>query len=278
MASDARDALGANDAAAGPAIAAVTGGSARSNQPPEPMAPEVLLDLLKERHADLTKRQAELLAASERFHKQYAKIETEEIAGRAAQFQAQLGALVKKAEAEHEPEKAPWLTNGRTVDAFFRKLWEPIQAEQKKIKAKQLAYAEAQAEASRKAAAEEAARKQREAQDAAARAAEAMTPDALDTAAAKAQEAADAQALAAAGPAEHGRVRGDYGAVASLTVRWKIRAAADWFEKLAREYLTPDQGKLDLALANAPRRADKTPVLEIAGAEVYAEKGISNRG
>ena len=94
IAGDAREAIENNEGARLYAVPAVLGGRLpASNQPPEPMKPEVLLDLLRERHADLTKRQAELLAASERFHKQYAKIETEEIAGRAAQFQAQLAAL-----------------------------------------------------------------------------------------------------------------------------------------------------------------------------------------
>jgi len=250
----------------------------RSNQPTEPMAPETLLDLLKERHTPLTKRQAELLAAAERFDKTYPKIETEEVAGKAAQFVGQLSALIKAGEAAHTPEKAPWLTLGRTCDAFFKKLIEPIIAAKAAVVVKQTAFAKIIAEANRKKAADEAAAKQREADAAMALARQNMTSETLDEAAAKSQEAADAADHAAARPAEHSRVRGDYGAVASLVVRWKIRAATNWHGVLDPIYLMPDQGALDLALKNAPRQKDGTPILSIPGTELYSEESVRNVG
>jgi hypothetical protein len=63
-----------------------------------------------------------------------------------------------------------------------------------------------------------------------------------------------------------------------MKVRWKIRAAVDWMERMPRQYLAPDQAALDAALKRAPRGADGTPELTIPGAEVYPDEGMTNRG
>jgi len=249
-----------------------------SNQPAGPMAPEVLLDLLKERHGPLVKRQAELIAAAGRFHAKHATIEDEETQGKSAEFIRQIQAAVKAQKAAHALEKKPWLDLAATVQGFFAKLWDALETEKGKVEAKQLAFARLLRDRATAVAKAEQERLQREADAAAEKAAASMDGDALDEAARRAQQAAEGAAAMPIRAPDLTRVRGDYGATTSMKVRWKIRAAVDWMEKMPRQYLAPDQAALDAALKRAPRGADGTPELTIPGAEVYPDEGMTNRG
>jgi hypothetical protein len=250
-----------------------------SNQPPEPLSPEAMLELLRERHGKLSKRQADLLESAKRFHARFPTIADEDTAGRATTFVSQLKAAIDAAETAREAEKKPWLDLGRTVDAFFNvTLKAPLEKQKTDVEAKQLAFARVLADRRRAAAAAEAARAQDEARKIADQAATSMSPDALDEAASAAAQAADLARQADARTATHSRVTGGYGATASIVTRWKIRAVADWHGKLAMQYLMPDQDALNFALRQAPRGHDGRPILEIAGAELLAEESMGNRG
>jgi hypothetical protein len=267
------------------AIAAVLGDPMqRSNQPPEPIKPEILRDLLAERYGDLAKRQKDLLAGAARFHKANEKITSAETAGKATDFVVQFQRCIKKAEDAKDEEKRPYLDLSTLIQNFFARIWEPLAKEKKAIEAKQLAFAKSERDRLKAEADAEAARKQKEADEAAAKAVaswddpQADVGAALADAATLAEDAQTAASVAASKPADLTRVRGDYGGVSSMRIRWKIRPVENWRDLLTLDFLMPDQGALDLALKNAARKPDGTPILEIPGAELYADESMGTRG
>ena len=276
IAADAEEAL-AVEPAIGPAIEALVGPPARGNQPPEPIKPEVLRDLLAEKQKELTNRQATLLAGAKRFHEAYETIPNDDVQGNATEFVRQIQAAVKKAEAEHAEAKRPWLDLGGVVQSFFGGLWDPLKKEKAAIEAKMTAYARQVAERAREEARERAAALAREAQKAAETASADFTLDKIEDAMRAAEQAEAAVSEPQAKPADLSRVRGDLGGVSSLVTKWKIRPAANWAEKLAVDYLMPDQAKLDAALKAAQRMPDGSPALHISGAEIYPDDSIRVR-
>ena len=196
------------------------------NMPPHDADP--LRDRLSETHADLLKRRDELIAASERAP---AVVADEGTAGKIADFIKQLAACIKNTETHRVAEKEVFLSAGRTVDGWFKKIGDPLIEAKRKIEGRLTVYQRQKAEAERRAR-EEAERIAREEAERAAKAAaeaEAAIKAAPDLQAAIVAEAAAAQAAAdaekakkaaEAKPAELSRSRGDYGAVASLHTFW----------------------------------------------------------
>lgn len=200
------------------------------NRPPSDA--ELIRQRLEGEAAFLIARKDELIAAVERVP---AEIDSDEAAGKVADFVKQLMAAHKAAETARIGAKEPHLEAGRVVDGFFKAITEPLYGAKQKIEARLTVWQRKKAEAERRrreaeerAAREEAEHQAREAAEAA-RAAitgagsvdDAVTSDALAR-----QAEADAEAArksAAAKPADLSRQRGDYGAVASLRTFWDFK-------------------------------------------------------
>ena len=142
------------------------------NQPPDTDV-DPLLERLHENHADLLTRKDKLLAAIERMPETI-EDEDEETAGKMADFADQLTAFVKRADAVHDDEKAPFLSAGRTVDSFWHTLKDDIVKGKDKLTTVRKAYGDRKAAAEKRAreeaeriAREEAAEAQRKADEAA---------------------------------------------------------------------------------------------------------------
>lgn len=280
----AKDVLDHNLNAAAATSALIGTGSWNKSNRPEIIKPDTLLEILKDDYGALTKRQVDLLAAAERFHAANPKIITTEVQAKASDFAVQFGKAIKAAEDAKDAAKEPLLALTTAAQGFFARIWNPLKLEKEKIEAKQTTFAkserdrvlaEAKAEQDRlQAIADDAARAAAAAMD------EGMDHDAGEALAKAADAAADWDAATDAAQAKPADVTRVYGtaAVSSLRVKWKIRPALNWREMLPVAYLMPDQGKLDNALAHAPKKKDGTPILEIAGAELYTDEKIGNRG
>ena len=94
------------------------------NQPPEPIDPGEGLDRqLAARHADLVARFRDLELGCARVPD---PVESDDDAARLTDFIAQCQAHIKRAEAAHKTEKAPFLKAGRVVDGFFKRRCEQL--------------------------------------------------------------------------------------------------------------------------------------------------------
>jgi hypothetical protein len=241
-----------------------------SNNPPADANP--LLDRLTAEAATLTKRRDELLAACERVP----DIDSDEIAGKVADLMKLVSACTKNAEAARVDRKEPFLASGRLVDAFYRKITDPLDKAKARVAMKLTIYQRAVADAERRRR-EEAERLAREAAAEAARTAreaeEAMRTQAgLDAAVEAAERARVAQAdavaaekAAAVKPAELSRTRGDVGAVASLRTFWD-------FTDLDRETLDLETLRQHLpadALEKAVRAFIKAGGRELRGVKIF---------
>jgi hypothetical protein len=78
-----------------------------------------------------------------------ATVNTEEEAARVTNFVAKAKTLSRAAEKKREETKEPWLTRGRTVDAFFKRLSSPVAARITRLEADLNAFARAKAERER---------------------------------------------------------------------------------------------------------------------------------
>ena len=183
----------------------------------------------------VTQRADDLLAAFARFRNKYPDIPDDEIQGRAGDLRRQITELLKQAERLHGLEKAPVLTAASAIDGALRRLkarlgeWDSrgkllarSDAPLNIITARQTAYAVRKEEQARAAAAAEAKQKQREADEAADRAAETLTPADLAHAATASQQADEAARDAAAPATELTRVHGEHGSVTSLRGVWRL--------------------------------------------------------
>lgn len=241
------------------------------NQPEVEVDP--LLERLQENHADLITRRDELLAGIARAP---VIINDEETAGKMADFAEQLTKFVKRTDAVHADEKAPFLTAGRTVDNFWHSLKDDIATGKTSLNVVRKKYADAKAaeelrrrEELARMAREEAERLEREAAERAA----AMENESDLAAAQKAEEDAEqarldaekVQKAADAKPAEMGRSRGDYGGLTTLKQFW--------------DFADLDRAKLDLealrqhipeeALEKAVRSFIKADGRELAGVRIF---------
>jgi phage host-nuclease inhibitor protein Gam len=213
------------------------------------------------------------------------EITAEETAKNMADFvSGQVDPFLKNAKAMHVSEKAPFLTAGRTCDAFLHALIDDMEAGKKRLNAVRKKWADAKAAEERRRR-EDVARQEREeaerlAHEAAEKAAAMVSQDDLDAAAAAEEAAAQArrdaekaEQAAAAKPAELGRTRGDYGGMTTLKQFWNFRdldrAAID-LEAL-RQHLPTD------ALEKAVRsyiNANKDALLageRLAGVEIFED-------
>jgi multidrug efflux pump subunit AcrA (membrane-fusion protein) len=232
-----------------------------------------LLARLREDHADLLTRRAELLGGISRAPD---AVDSEQTAGNMADFDEQLKKFLKSAKIAHESEKAPFLVAGRTVDGFLHSLVDDVTAGRARLNVVRKKYADEKAAAERRRREEEAriAREESErlAREAAERAAAMSQPEDLDEAV-RAEDAAtqarldaeQAQKDAEAKPAEMGKSRGDYGGQTSLKQFWDFadidRATLDL--NALRQHLPED------ALDKALRSFIKAGGREISGARIF---------
>lgn len=122
-----------------------------------------LADQLEVDFAELTTAMAEIEMRA--FQLPQAPVDDEECA-KLITFVADAKRVIKKAEAGHTEQKAPWLERGRIVDTFFKSIWNPLGARVETVEARVNAYNRAKA-AREKAQREEAARLERVAAQAA---------------------------------------------------------------------------------------------------------------
>ena len=125
------------------------------NRPP-PDA-EQIRDRLAEAHAEIVKRQADLLDAFIRTPETV----SDDNAGSVTDFIKQIAAATKHINVARIAEKEPYLVGGRAVDAFFNRLAEPLNKAKGALQGLLTLYERAKADEERKAR-EEAARKERE--------------------------------------------------------------------------------------------------------------------
>lgn len=232
-----------------------------------------LLERLQENHADLIKRRDELLAS---FGRAPVIIGDEETAKKMADFAEQLTKFIKRTDAVHADEKAPFLTAGRTVDNFWHSLKDDIAASKTSLNVIRKKFADAKAAEERRRREEEARKAREEEQRLAREAAEkaaAMENENDLAAAQKAEENADqakldadkAQKEAEAKPAEMGRSRGDYGGLTTLKRFWDF----DEFDRAKLDLEGLRQHIPEEALHKAIRSFIKAEGRELAGVRIF---------
>lgn len=244
------------------------------NRPPQPLTLEEISAHVISESLELTKRREELLAGVARFREKFPTITDDETCGKASDFAGGKGAMnawLTTAETKRETLKKPFLDGGRVIDGFFKELRGPIEAAQKEIRAKALAYMNEKEEREREIArkeAEAAAKRAAEAERAALRT---LDTEALERAAQAAQEAEAAQAHADAKPAEHTRVYGHLGTSMSVRQTWKADYAQSNLLELAKavvagkapvEFLAFNETRINFAVKSEKLR--ECPGLHIA--------------
>lgn len=200
------------------------------------------------------RRADELLAAEARVP---AALDAETV-GRAADFVKQIGAATKATEEARTASKQPHLDAGKTIDATFKAVSDPLLALKKRIEGK-IGDHQRRVEAEERRRREEEAR--RAAEEAAKREKEAQTSDALDEAIELHAEAAKAKQAATVAPHDIARARGEFGSVATTRTAWKHEITDA--TKIPREYLMPNDAAIKAAV--------KAGVREIAGVRIYQE-------
>ena len=220
---------------------------------------------LEMQYEDLFQRCQELLDASERAPAEIADDETQ---GKMGDFVKQVSACVKAAEANRKNEKEPHLQAGRVVDAVFKGITDPLSKVKKEIEKRMGVYARAKAEEARRAAEEEAKRQREEAARLAAEAEKTEDDTTLDAAVEAENSAVAFEEDAKAKPAEHARVRGDYGSVATLRTDWKFEVTDKDAINLnaLRPYISTD------AIEKAIRAFVKQGGRELAGVRIFEEQ------
>ena len=239
-------------------------------------APEAAVPIqsdLAERYGEVTARAAQLIDAAQRVPE---AIEDDELAGKVGDFIKQITACMKNAEAARVKEKEPHLAAGRSVDAWFKKITDSLDATKRIIEKRLTAFLRVKEEAARRERERTAAEEReaaRRAAEAAAAAEAAITSaktlgEAIEAEDAARKAAADAEAAKKASEvkaAELSRSRGDMGSVASLRTFWDFadldRAALD-LEKL-RQHLPAD------ALEKAVRSYIKAGGRELRGVRIF---------
>ena len=199
-------------------------------------------------HAALLARRDQLLKAFVRFEAAHgAGIQSDEIAGRAADFARLLTREAEVAEKVRKGLKAPLLTASRALDRFFKTDFSDLLAAgAAKVEALLGAWQRTKLAAERELR-EAAAREAREAADRLA--AEAMQSGDADLMqrARQADDAAQrAEASVLSGLATIARTAGEGGAVASLKSHWTFDVVD--FDKVPREWLTIDDRKVRTAI------------------------------
>lgn len=196
------------------------------NEPPENANP--IIDRLNEKYEPQVSRKDELLEALERAPDE---ITDDKTAGDMAVFIKQCGEAVKEAKGIHKDEKQPYLDNGRSVDSFFKTVWEPLLDVKATLEHRLGAYQKKKADAERikreaeenkaRLEAEEAERKALEAKEKVREDGGLTAAIEADDAAKDAAEAAATAERAADAPAKDmGRIHSDTGVTASHKGKW----------------------------------------------------------
>lgn len=226
-------------------------------------------------------RQKEVLAGLKHINDAYETITDDVEQGMAGENRRMAEAWLKMVEAKREQIKAPWLTGGRAVDAYFKKLSFPVDTALTPVIRKMNEYNAAKEKRERENARILARRAQEAAEKAAAEAAAALVraPEtagqALDDAARLSKVAAQATEHAEGRPAALTRTRGPIGAVVSSRRTWKFKVTD--MRKLPWVYLMPDMAAIEQAGRIGARAPDGKPLTEIAGGEWVAEDRTSVR-
>ena len=183
------------------------------------LEPEALALWLTDRFIPREARCIELMEANKRFLEATKHgIATEDVAGKATDFARMLSAEVKEIELTRTAIKAPVLLAERQIDGMGRKFSEPLVAAKVEVEKRVTVYMRARDQEIRRVAAEEAARKEAEAQalmDQATEAANAGDFEAEDEIVAHAAEVATA-----APPPEPVRLRTQIGSTTALKDSW----------------------------------------------------------
>jgi hypothetical protein len=254
------------------------------NQPPEPIDPSEGLDRqLSARHADLVARFRDLELRCARVPD---PVESDEDAARLTDFIAQCQAHIKRAEAAHKTEKAPFLKAGRLVDGFFKRRCEQLLSALAPAIARLKSYRDEVArierqrhEQAQRAAAELARQAMAEAEehrDLAERLAREgksiedrlQAADELRLAEEAAQLAhmASSQAKASLKPT---RLHGDYGSTAYVSHSWAFEVID--LDRVPREYMSLDVAVVRDAIT-------RNGVREIPGLRIFQTEALRVRG
>lgn len=150
---------------------------------------------------------------------------------------ADIKAVIAQVDAAFKVEKAPWLEGGRTVDAFFAAIRDPLKAASARVVEALNGRQRALLAAQRKAAAEEAERQRKEA----------IAFDEPVPEVPRVKEAA--------------RIVSFSGSKASASVKWKGEVVD--LEALPRQYMMPNQAAIDAAI--------KGGVREIPGVRIFED-------
>jgi hypothetical protein len=190
------------------------------NNPPRPLTVEEVRAFLADQHTDLIERRNVLVDGIAEFLDAHEEIDDDDDQGAAAENVRMAAAHTKLIDAKRKIDKQPFLDAERAVDGFFKSIADPLDKALLPLRARMNAYAARVEKERRRAAQEELARKQREADEAVRAAQERMTAAALDKVEDTTVAVEQAERAAAAKPAELTRTYGQYGAVASVTTRW----------------------------------------------------------
>lgn len=246
------------------------------NTPADPI--ETLRENLAEKYQNLITRADQLLEAFTRVpplivvntdgENRTVTVADEEVAGKVTDMIKLVTAVHKAAETARVGEKEPFLASERAVDGWFKgRLTNKLDDIKRELTKSLNGWQQHRIDEQRRLAREEEKRKADEAALLAA-AAEATGNDQTMTAAAVAEnESLEAGKVADAKPSELGQVRGDYGGLGTVQMRWKgyvdDRQKID-LEKLRAHFNTAD---IEKALNSAVRAG----LRECAGARIVQE-------
>ena len=235
---------------------------------------ELLPQTLSEQYALMLGGAQRLVEAADRLPE---TIADEETAGKMADYIKKVSNSRKNLEGTRVAEKEPYLTLGRVVDGFFKKVTDELDGAKNKAQKRLDAWMKLKMEAERRRRIEEAAALQRqaEAEAAAAKALEdaKMAPQAdkmlaqaqvTEAAAIKVEESVNER------PAHMAQSRGDSGATASLRTRWigEIDSVSALDLEKLRPFLNPEslQKAINLFVAAGGR--------ELKGAVIYERSDV----
>lgn len=239
------------------------------NNPPSDV--EVFGERIKENHADLLARYAQLIQGAELAPE---TVEDEDMCQELTNHVKAMRECFKSMEALRENEKEPYLKGGRMVDGFFKFYTTKIEGFGKKLTDRINIYQTKKAEAERQrklAEAMELRRKAEEEQRLALEAekakATALADEIMAGAGAYQEQANEAQKQAEAKPVELSRVRTQQGALATVQEVW-IGEIID-FDNLDMEALKPyfPRSEIEKAVQNKARTTKKD---DLRGAKIYA--------
>ena len=235
-----------------------------NNPPPDPIevpTADLVTAWLDYDCAKLKDRGDEIIAGWQRFVAAHPTITSQDVQGKAGDFDELIRKFLTACDAERKARKEPFADGGKAVDGWFKGVTDAARPEvgvsvsgvRDKLKAMRNAFALAQEAENRRRAQEEAERKAAEAAAQLAAAAEAMDPRQLEAAAKAAEQAETEEQRATSAPAAaHTRVYGEHGSVTSLRSRWVFVEAKSDLMALCKAVV---EGKAPLAMIDFNRIA-----------------------